>query len=294
MISVIIPYYNRSLSIKRTLNSVLNQSVQDFEIIIVDDCSSDSEQLKSILLEINDQRVNYIRHPINKNGSSARNTGINNAKGIYVAFMDSDDEWNHSKLESDLEEIEKHNKDDVIIYGSVLWTKESSKKEAIKLPKLKLENKEFVSDYLFINDGLLQTSTLFMTKKTAITVQFNELLWRHQDYGFVLDAESKGYKFVYNGKSLTVWYVLDGDNCIVKKGATLKNSKIFLCEYKDKISKKAMVSFILNELLYVAVKQRIVKEYVCVTVAMLSIKDAPYCLQCIFKKIKHELKRMLA
>ena len=294
MISVVIPYYNRALSIKRTLNSVLNQSIQDFEIIIVDDCSSDSEQLKRILSDINDGRINYIRHETNKNGSSARNTGINNAKGTYIAFLDSDDEWKNTKLESDLKAIKKTNEDKTIIYGSVLWTKESNAKETIKLPKLKLEDDNLISDYLFINGGLLQTSTLFMTKTTAKTVLFNELLWRHQDYGFVLDAESKGYKFFHNDDSLTVWYVLDGDKCIVKKGATLKNSSLFLCEYKIKISKKAMVNFILNELLYVAVKQRIIKEYIFITMKMLSIKDVPYYFLCMLKKIKFELKRKLA
>ena len=90
-VSVIIPVYNANKYLERCLDSVKNQTLEDIEIICIDDCSSDNSL--DILNEYakNDKRFKVIHHDINKGESSARNTGINNAKGEYLAFVDNDD-----------------------------------------------------------------------------------------------------------------------------------------------------------------------------------------------------------
>ena len=99
-VSVIIPTYNRAKLIKRSILSVLNQTYQNFEIIVVDDGSADDT--KSVVESFNNPKIRYIRHDINKGQSAARNTGIKNAKGKYIAFQDSDDEWLPEKLEKQM------------------------------------------------------------------------------------------------------------------------------------------------------------------------------------------------
>jgi glycosyltransferase involved in cell wall biosynthesis len=94
---VIIPAYNRAGLLKRAVESVLRQTFQDFEVIIVDDASTDNTQ--EIIKEYNDRRINCLRHSANKGGGAARNTGIMAAGGDFIAFLDSDDEWLPQKLE---------------------------------------------------------------------------------------------------------------------------------------------------------------------------------------------------
>lgn len=107
VVSVIIPTYNRVHLLRRAIQSVLNQTYQDFEIIIIDDGSIDNTEEVVKKFQEQDKRVRYIKHEENKGGSAARNTGIKNAKGKYIAFLDSDDEWLPTKLEKQIELFRK-------------------------------------------------------------------------------------------------------------------------------------------------------------------------------------------
>lgn len=97
LVSVTIPAYNRSETIGRALHSVLNQSVQDFEIIVVDDGSSDNTA--NIVQSFADNRIRLLRHETNLGAGPARNTGMKAAQGQYIAWLDSDDEWFPDKLQ---------------------------------------------------------------------------------------------------------------------------------------------------------------------------------------------------
>ena len=93
LISIIIPTHNRSTFLKRAINSVLYQTFKDFELIIIDDASSD--KTGEIVKSYSDKRIRYIRHEDNKGGPAARNTGITQAEGRYIALLDDDDEWSY-------------------------------------------------------------------------------------------------------------------------------------------------------------------------------------------------------
>lgn len=105
MVSVIIPSYNRSATIIRSVNSVLNQTYRDIEVIVVDDCSTD--RTKEVLDTVTDPRLRYFCLEKNSGACAARNKGIELAKGEYIAFQDSDDEWLPRKLELQLQAMEQ-------------------------------------------------------------------------------------------------------------------------------------------------------------------------------------------
>lgn len=102
MISVITPVYNAEEFLIETIESVLNQTYDNLEYLLIDDCSDDNSP--SIIKEYSkkDNRIKYIRLEQNSGAAVARNTGLENAKGRYIAFMDSDDVWYLDKLEKQI------------------------------------------------------------------------------------------------------------------------------------------------------------------------------------------------
>lgn len=107
LFSIITPSYNSLQFIEDTIESVVTQSLADWEMLIVDDCSSDGSinVIKDYVAK--DQRIKLIQHTNNSGVAIARNTAIKKAKGRYIAFLDSDDQWLPNKLESQLVELEK-------------------------------------------------------------------------------------------------------------------------------------------------------------------------------------------
>jgi len=113
-VSIIIPTYNRADSVTQSIDSVLEQTYDNLELIIVDDCSTDNTE--AVVRSYDDSRIRYIRHEENRGGSAARNTGIQAAKGNYFAFLDSDDEWLPEKLEAQIACLKSRSEDWVAVY----------------------------------------------------------------------------------------------------------------------------------------------------------------------------------
>ena len=107
MISIIVPVYNAEKFIRETIQSVLDQTYTDFELILVNDCSKDGsvEAIKSF----DDSRVILVEQEHNAGAYAARNRGLKEAKGRYIAFLDSDDCWEPQKLERELAFMEREN-----------------------------------------------------------------------------------------------------------------------------------------------------------------------------------------
>ncbi len=99
-VSVIIPVYNRETTIGRAIDSVLAQTYSDWELILADDGSSD--QTVQVVSSYDDPRIHLVRRPQNGGNAAARNTGLDNASGDYIAFLDSDDTYEPQFLEKSL------------------------------------------------------------------------------------------------------------------------------------------------------------------------------------------------
>lgn len=102
-VSVVIPSYNRAGTLSRSVTSVLAQTEGDFELIVVDDGSTDNTP--SLISSLRDPRIRWEHHIRNRGPAAARNTGVSAAKGKWIAFLDSDDEWLPEKLELQLAHI---------------------------------------------------------------------------------------------------------------------------------------------------------------------------------------------
>ncbi len=101
LVSVIVPTHNRADLVGRAVNSILAQTYQNFEVIVVDDCSTDNTG--ATMAGFNDSRVRYMRNEEGKGGGGTRNIGIEASKAEYVAFLDDDDEWLPEKLEKQMQ-----------------------------------------------------------------------------------------------------------------------------------------------------------------------------------------------
>lgn len=117
-ISVILPTYNRAHLLPRAITSVLNQSFGDFELIIVDDASSDNT--RSVVEQFKDERIFFCRASRNGGDAAARNLGISLARGEWLAFQDSDDEWLLEKLEKQIRYAETLPRDFAAVGSTLL------------------------------------------------------------------------------------------------------------------------------------------------------------------------------
>lgn len=104
MISVIIPVYNAEKYIRETVESVLQQREEDWELLLVDDCSTDGtwRMLEELAAGYPDRRIRIFRQEANQGAARARNRGLEEARGRYIAYLDADDLWLPEKLEKQL------------------------------------------------------------------------------------------------------------------------------------------------------------------------------------------------
>jgi glycosyltransferase involved in cell wall biosynthesis len=116
-VSVIIPTLNRADFIKESINSVLSQTYQDFEIIVIDDGSTDNT--REIVEGYDNEKIKYF-YQKNSGLNSARNTGIRNSKGEYISYLDSDDIWHPYKLEKQVAILDKNSDIGLVYCGSSL------------------------------------------------------------------------------------------------------------------------------------------------------------------------------
>lgn len=230
IVSIIIPTYKRPLTLSRAINSCLNQKYSNIEIIVVDDNNSGDEFRKETetlmaSYEKND-KVIYIKHKKNMNGSAARNTGIKASKGKYIAFLDDDDEFLEDKIQKQVEKMEtlddtwgacytgyRKQKDNVVIEIGTENREGKLKKEALMRT-------------LYISGG----SNLLVKKSVIEEINgFDESFSRNQDLEFLVRI-LENYKLAY----------VDGCSLIIHFDSRITNITV---EYMKKIDELYINSF---------------------------------------------------
>lgn len=190
-VSVVIPTYNRSNLVKRAMQSVLDQDYRDLELIVVDDASTDDteEQVRSIV----DHRIRYIRQSRNQDVSAARNRGMREARGEYIAFLDSDDEWLPNKLTLQVEKFEQLPPS----YGA-LYTGTETKYEDGSIYHFNPRFKGDVLGKLLTENITDKGSASVIIRKNVIRVVgfFDEKIPAMEDYDYWIRI-ARYYKFDY-------------------------------------------------------------------------------------------------
>ncbi|WP_422006237.1 glycosyltransferase family 2 protein [Roseivirga pacifica] len=161
MVSVIVPCYNREKTILRAIDSVLNQTYQNFELLIIDDCSSDNSV--QLISELNDERIRLIKHTTNKGAAEARNTGIANAKGTFISLLDSDDFYEKTFLEKSVSFFDTKEEQVGFIWTGVRYIRNHGNSEFIwrPLPKGSLYESFLHELKIGTNSGLTFRSSVF-------------------------------------------------------------------------------------------------------------------------------------
>lgn len=180
MVSVIIPTYNRENTIKESINSVLNQTYKDIELIVVDDGSSDGTI--DVVRSIKDSRLKYIQQE-NQGACVARNNGISIAAGEYIAFQDSDDAWSEDKLEKQVPILENNPEVDIVCCKT-----ECTRSNGTFFTSLTNKPEGFVEPY-----GI-STQTLLVRREVFSDTKFDPLVTRYQDLDFLLVASEKHHR----------------------------------------------------------------------------------------------------
>ncbi len=198
---MVIPTYNRAGTILRAVNSVLGQTHSDFEVIVVDDGSSDDTA--GLLAGIGDNRVRLLRHDRNRGAAAARNTGVAAAAGEFVAFLDSDDAWLPQKLAVQLVALRAAHPDQAVSCHGVLMHLLDHQVER----EQPLENSEDWLLRLTLDCNLSPGTTQLARRDVFARIGFlDETLPRFEDWDWLLRyAESGGRILALREPLAHVW-----------------------------------------------------------------------------------------
>ena len=216
LVSVVIPTYNHGAYLKKAISSVLNQNYENYEIIVIDNHSTDNTH--EVISSFNNDRIQYLK--IHNNGviAKSRNVGVRASNGQWIAFLDSDDWWTKDKLKTCMH----HTKNDVdLIYHDLEIT--SNKRRPFKRKTIKTRQlKRPVLIDLLVNGNPISNSSVIVRKKILEKIglidECNELV-AAEDYNTWLLISNLTDQFLYLPKRLG--YYLIHDQSISKKDMSL-------------------------------------------------------------------------
>lgn len=200
LVSVVIPTFDRTFYLNRAIDSVIKQDYGFIELIVVID--GESDETKKLIRE-KEKEFNFtikLIETIKKvGGSEARNIGVLNASGDYIALLDDDDEWFSDKISSQINLIIENKltpEDKFICFTSIYSYKKKEQKKYKKLPHIDYEisTKKKLANYLFepkgiIVEGYIQTSSILVPVKLITRIPFTKGLIKHQDWDWLLKLD---------------------------------------------------------------------------------------------------------
>jgi glycosyltransferase involved in cell wall biosynthesis len=198
-VSVVLPSYNRANLLPQAIQSVLAQTCSSWELIVVDDGSNDGTE--QTVRSFSSTRIKYLRHSLNRGAGCARNTGIQAARGSYVAFLDSDDEWLPEKLAKDVDTFESSDASLGLVYSGTALVDADGKSVQGVLPPMEGRVLQNLLRRNFINSC---SSATVRRDVLRLVGGFDETLPTQQDWDLWLRI----------AKRFAVAHV---DDCLVKR-----------------------------------------------------------------------------
>jgi len=224
LISIIVNCYNGEKYLSQTLKSIQNQKYKNFELIFIDNCSTDNTY--KIFRDINDKRFKYFRTKKKIKLYHARNFALKKCKGDFITFLDSDDWWNRYFLSS-RKSFFKSSSDYGFSYSNCFHYYENLKK------KKAFSTNKFPSGYIrnyLLNDYIVKMGTIIIKKKIFKLYKFNENYDIIGDFDLILKISEKFKAKAYNDLLVTIR--------IHKKNFSHNNRKLFYKEFKNWIKSK--------------------------------------------------------
>ena len=203
LVSIITPLYNSEKYIGGTIESVLNQTYKNWEMLIVDDCSKDDGVKIVNEYVLKDKRIKLFRNEKNEGVSFARNKALDLAQGKYIAFLDSDDLWKKEKLEKQISFMEKNNID-LSYTGYEKINMDGSLRGEIKVPE-KLDYKELLKNCLIGFLTAIYLKEKFKIYKFKKTKAEDYIFWleilKQVDYAYGIQESLAYYRVSNNSRS---------------------------------------------------------------------------------------------
>lgn len=212
LVSIVIPTYQRPHFLARAINSCLNQTYGNVEVIVVDDNDPDTEartETESLMSTFsNVSNLRYIRHEKNKNGSAARNTGWRASSGEYITFLDDDDEISSEKIEKQIECMESLPADYGACYTAyIIKMPNGTEQHSVTCDQGDVSMKALMRT-LYLGSG----SNLLLRKSVVDEVNgYDESFRRNQDIEFMARVSEK-YKFAYVSDVLLTIFLQPKEN----------------------------------------------------------------------------------
>ncbi|GBE36037.1 UDP-Glc:alpha-D-GlcNAc-diphosphoundecaprenol beta-1,3-glucosyltransferase WfgD [bacterium BMS3Bbin07] len=233
-VSVIVPTYNRAHLLGRALQSILKQTYRDFEVIVVDDGSTDNTA--EIVRNFSAMDIRYIRHENNKGEAAARNTGVLAAKGEFIAFLDSDDEWLPEKLEKQMVVFQYHFLRVGVVYSNMCEIERNGKRRIWRSPTFMPEDGQFYRRALNYQVYGIGIGSSVVRKACFEKVGlFDERLSYYVDFDFFIRV-SKEFCFYHIKEPLMHYYVTD-DSFRWVTSAHIGSREVILEKYFDDIKR---------------------------------------------------------
>ena len=202
--SIVLPTYNRASFLQRSISSVLNQTFTDFELIIIDDASTDNT--KDVIETFNDERIRYFKNGKNRERSVSRNKGIELSRGKYICFLDSDDIYRPEHLSGFSDFIIKENQPKIFLYSGF---QRNFISDESKIVLEQLTENDNVIEWL-IQKQLPPPSTVCIHKDILLQFCFNPLLRINEDLElWVRIATTYQIKCI---RQITVDFTIHGGN----------------------------------------------------------------------------------
>ncbi len=234
LISIVIPTYNRADLIPKAIQSVIDQTYQNWELIIVDNYSDDGT--KEVIESFKDPRISMLLLPRTGSVAASRNMGVRHSKGEWIAFLDSDDWWFPEKLSSVSKAIE--NNPDLIYHDLQIVSGEDNAKSRRKTKSRKLKDPIFLD--LLLNGNDIALSSVTVRKSIFMKVKgMNEspTFFAVEDYDTWLRIAKITNLFVHIPKALGAYQLHDGNIGKINNFQYLSNA---LKSYLDKLDKKQL------------------------------------------------------
>ena len=206
LVSVVMPVYNVESYIGRAIESVLEQSYRNIELIIVDDGSKDSTE--SIVKKYNDSRIKYLKNSENQGPAKSRNRALDIAKGEYITFLDGDDFWDQDKVLNQVRFMEEHGLE--MSHGNYRFCDTEG-----KIVKSVETDKEIDYERL-LRGNQFKIMTVMLKAEVVKNRRFEEI--KHEDYAFFLD--------ILKGVGKSVNYGGNDSYCTIGRKESLSCGKL--------------------------------------------------------------------